>query len=226
MKVVELFVTGIAVIAICLAGYSWYSDTSVASILQTLSRSSHDVETKQSIGVTQDDYVFGNTDGKVNVVVYSDTECKYCIPYKRKIFDLFREDSELRVTYKFLDLASYPHSFDEAKILWCATKDDKRASRYSEVVEVLYEIDSMEGFDYGETVGKLPQWVNRTELSACFNDRMTDEVLTAQSLDGYNAGVTMLPTTFFYTKNGKVLKLIGNEDTEVVKTFITAAKAQ
>jgi protein-disulfide isomerase len=185
--------------------------------------------------IDQTDLATGNTNSKVVVLEYLDTECYYCgqlFPTMSKI----REEYAGKVTfvYRYFPLTEiHPHAFDEARAVYCVGKSlgaKKREDYINELFTYKLSKKNMVLPDGGKEAIAKNVGMNEKDLTTCMADTETANVINASREDGIGAGVEGTPATFILVKTRKgyelVTKVDGARQYEYIKAAIEEALAR
>jgi protein-disulfide isomerase len=94
------------------------------------------VDTKETLQITEGDWLKGNPEAQVTIVEYADYQCPACASYNPLLSRLTEEYSEVAVVYRHYPLVTiHPNAFNAAKASEAAGKQGK----FWEMHDILYE---------------------------------------------------------------------------------------
>ncbi len=176
--------------------------------------------------VTAADHIIGNTNAKVIIVEYSDSECSYCKlfhPTMHQIMTTFGKDGEVAWVYRHFASGRFSNSKKQAEASECAAKQGGN-TKFWEYTNKIFEITpSSNGLDmtllpvFAKDLG-----LNVIEFEKCLSSGEMTAIVESSSAGGVKAGVAGTPHSLILV-NKKVVGVIpGAQPYEAVKAQIDA----
>ena len=192
-------------------------------------------ETFKGRAIDASDLATGKTNSDVIVVEYSDTECPFCAqlhPTIKKIQDEYA--SKVSFVYRYFPLTQiHPHSFDEARSIFCVGKVAGAQKRMDYINEMFTYKTSKQNMvlppngmeSLVKNIG-----VDLPAFTSCMQGPEGAETINRSTQDGIAAGVEGTPATFILAKKRggyEVVSLVsGARQYEFFKTAIDEALAR
>ena len=169
--------------------------------------------------VSDKDYVKGNTDAPVTIILYSDTQCPYCRAFYPILKGFLEQNSDIRFVYR-------PTPFHETgaveeQAMDCANDQGK----YWEYFDAIYASTDKENVTDPARLKKIAtdNGLDGTVFEQCFSSKKyagnTEIYLSAARV----AGINGTPTSIIIGPNG-TKKMEGAKSIEVLKSFVDSVK--
>lgn len=171
------------------------------------------------------DYVI-NPDNPISVVVYSDSDCPFCQKQMERIANIIKQPkyaSEVSVTVRHALLPIY-ESYPEAKILECVGQLTKSGEKYFNLEMDFLGIKTT-GDHRPESLLRIAEaYASRSEIKSCIENEETMERVHTVVNRGRSIGVSTLPHTFIFAKDGgAIYEMIGSKPESQILSFIDLA---
>ena len=167
---------------------------------------------------TQNDVVI-NPGKKVTVVVYEDTDCRFCKEYGPILRSLAEKNPDtVSIYFRYKLLPIYQHSRKEAELLECVKNINRPA--YFDFKEDLFSIVSSENLDYKKLVSMARKYTDQEVLDTCLADKKTDETIRDIEAVAFLLGVTKVPYTFIFSDASPIISLIGLQSEATLERII------
>ena len=183
--------------------------------------------------VNASDYVDENSDSKVVVIEYSDTECPYCISLHPTMKQLREEYSDkVQFVYRHFPLTRiHPRAFDESKAIACAGKVGG-TDKYFKYIDTLFDYKSERQSetnsspilpanakeDFANKIG-----LNIKDFNKCMGSDEAKKEIENSINDGIQAGVEGTPSTFILVKTKDGYEIVSMIDGARQKSYFDAA---
>ncbi|PIR86221.1 hypothetical protein COU14_00125 [Candidatus Kaiserbacteria bacterium CG10_big_fil_rev_8_21_14_0_10_44_10] len=175
------------------------------------------------------DFTVGNPSGRINLIIYADTDCPFCQKFEAAISELLRDyPNDVSVTYRQYKLPTYPTSHYEHLALECIGIH-KGSDAYRQFQNtVLYQTDLSDYPDPRQDALDLAvdfaEETERGDLTKCINSSET-EARIKNKLDTANIlGVRQTPTWFVITDTSEgYKKYVGSVSYQKLKWTINAS---
>ena len=167
--------------------------------------------------IDANDYVTGNTNSNVLLVEYSDTECPYCAQLYPTIAKIKEEyASSVGFVYRYFPLTQiHPHSFEEARAVYCVGKSVGTKKRDEYINSIFtYKIGkkNMVLPDGGKEALAKNVGVDDKTFTACMASQESENVVGTSINDGIAAGVQGTPSTFILVKRKSGYEVVAQAD--------------
>ena len=169
--------------------------------------------------ISDNDHILGNSNAKVIIVEYSDTECPFCKVFHSTMHQVITKyDGKVAWVYRNYPIAQlHPKAFNESVAMECAFSQGGNEAFWKYTDELYVRTTSNNRLDVAE-LPKIAESIGLDLIS--FNDCLTNEKTKKDVEDdmesGNNAGVNGTPKSFIL-KNGKVVDTIdGAEPLEAI----------
>lgn len=160
--------------------------------------------------VTTSDHIIGNTDAKVVIVEYSDTECPFCKVFHFTLKQIVNENKgNVAWVYRHWPIESlHPKAFHEAEATECAYEQGGNEMFWSYIDEVFTRTESNNKLD----VAELPKIasdlkLDMTKFNECLASGKFADKINTQIMEAQNAGARGTPASFIVV-GGKVVATI------------------
>ena len=185
-------------------------------------------ETKEILSVKSDDYVWGNPQAPVKLVLFTDLECPFCKRFDEtlnSVMKTYGKDGKLAVVYRHFPLTNiHKKAFSEAQALECAGKLGGNEAFWKFVSRIFSVTPSNDGLDPKE----LPNIASFAGLdvkafTACQNNNNFSDKIQKEQQEGVKIGVQGTPHSVVVAQNGKTFVINGAQDETSVKSVIDTA---
>lgn len=176
--------------------------------------------------VGADEHILGNSNAKVTVVEYSDSECPFCKVFHNTMQQVMTKTSgKVSWVYRHYPIAQlHPKAFHESVAMECAWEQGGNDTFWKYADELFVRTTSNNRLD----VAELPKiakdiGINVDAFNTCLSTEKYSDKVKADMADGETVGVNGTPSSFIL-KNGKVVDTIeGAQPLEVVMQKIETA---
>ena len=185
----------------------------------------HDAEQKQIetnkkllLLPTKNDVVI-NPGNKITIVVYEDTDCRFCREYEHILDSVAQKNPDvvsLYFRYKLLPI--YRHSRVEAELLECVKKINTPA--YSDFKKDLFSINSSENLDLEKLLSMAYMYADKNTLRTCSEDTEAGNTVRDIEATASILGVTKVPYTFIFSETSPLITLVGVQSESALKQII------
>lgn len=181
--------------------------------------------------VTSVDYIRGNPNAAVKVIVFSDTECPFCKRFHdtmNQIMDEYGRGSQVAWVYRHFPLeAIHSKARKEAEALECAG-DLGGNTGFWNYADKLFEITpSNDGLDMKELPNvAVSVGLDLNKFNECLGSGKFVKNVTEDLDDGAGAGARGTPYSIVIAANGKKFTINGALPYESVKATIEQALAE
>jgi protein-disulfide isomerase len=169
--------------------------------------------------VSADEHILGNSNSKIIIVEYSDTECPFCKVFHNTMNQVIAQTSgKVAWVYRHYPIAQlHPKAFLEAVAMECAWEQGGNDLFWKYTNELFARTPSNNKLEVTE-LSKIAKDIglNIDTFNTCLSSEKYSEKVKADMSDGDNAGVRGTPQSFIL-KNGKIIDTIdGAQPLEVV----------
>ncbi|MCX6747346.1 MAG: thioredoxin domain-containing protein [Candidatus Nomurabacteria bacterium] len=166
--------------------------------------------------ITADDHILGNTNAKLVIVEYSDTECPFCKQFHNTMQNVIENNNgNVAWVYRHYPIAQlHQKAFHEAEATECAWDQGGNTGFWkytNELYRVTQSNDRLPTEDLTKIAGAVG--LNVKTFNTCLNSGKFAEKINADMMDGQLNGVQGTPTSFILM-NGKVVDMIEGAQTE------------
>lgn len=158
--------------------------------------------------VSTTDHTRGNPGAPIQLIVYTDLECKYCKLFHREVLPLLEEryGSLLQVVYRHYPMPSRPRGLPEAIASECAARVGGEA-KYWEYVDAIYSITPSDNKLDPEELIRVAESIDldMAAFSVCRSSDATAAQVQEDVLDGVKAGVLLTPSMLVRRGDNAVL---------------------
>ncbi len=172
--------------------------------------------------VNENDYVRGEQDATVTILIYNDFQCTDCNYLSMSLLLLENHPNDVRIVYRY-----YPYTtlFDKGELAARAAEAAAKQGRFWQVHDFLFEeqtdwvdlpVDSFEGW-ITTRIGELE--LDSTRFTTEYNSAETIERVQQAAEEGEKIGIPRLP---FYLVNGQIYR--GPVDFEAFNQVINLIK--
>ncbi len=185
-------------------------------------------ETKQILSVKSDDYVWGNPQAPVKLVLFTDLECPFCKRFDatlNTVMDTYGKDGKLAIVYRHFPLTNiHKKALPEAQALECAGKLGGNEAFWKFVSRIFSVTTSNDGLDPKE-LPNIASFVglNTKDFNACVANNNFADKIQKQQQDGVKIGVQGTPHSVVVAQNGKTFVINGAQDVTGVTSIIDTA---
>jgi protein-disulfide isomerase len=165
-----------------------------------LSRPKNDILPEQPVkfNISHLDYIWGNREAKIQLVVYSDFSCEYCREYFNEIKQFSTDHfDKLAVVWRHFPLNKKSESANAANAAECAGAQGK----FWEMAELIYNNQENLSLNFyynqAEEIG-----LEKEKFKRCLDSREFQAKIDSQYAEGIAKGVEGTPTSFL---NGRRL---------------------
>jgi len=169
-----------------------------------------DVKNIKIEAVSNKDHILGNSDAKVVIVEYSDSECPFCKIFHNTMHQVINKyDGKVAWVYRNYPIAQlHPKAFHESVALECAFSQGGNEAFWKYTDELYTRTTSNNRLD----VAELPKIAENVGLDLnsfnnCLTNEKTKNDVQADMDSGNSSGVNGTPKSFIL-KNGKVVDTI------------------
>jgi protein-disulfide isomerase len=174
--------------------------------------------------VTEEDFILGNPNAPILVIVYSDYECPFCKRFHtvmNQVMDNFGVGGKVAWVYRQFPLVDiHPNAAKIAETALCVGHVGGN-SAFWKFTNLIYDSRGVTDFtnvtkitDYIESVG-----VSLKDHEACLKNGTMREHLEIELADAYDAGVDGTPTTFVIVGSQQAI-LKGDQSYEMMSSTI------
>ena len=155
-------------------------------------------------GVVSSDYIRGNPDAKVTVIVYTDFQCAYCTRLDASMRSLMQV-TDTRLVYRHFPLDFHPQAANAAEAVECAGTQGK----FWEYSDGLFA--SGEKLEDKNTFGKLASGlgIDMRAFDACLSSGKFKQRVADQREEGNRRRIRATPT--FYVNGKRVVGAIPDD---------------
>jgi len=174
--------------------------------------------------VDESDYILGNPNAPILLVVYSDYDCSFCKRYHetmKQIMDEYGVNGKVAWVYRQFPIAQlHPNSprISEAALCVGEAGGNRAFWKFSDTVFAERNINESTNMtklvDFAVEAG-----VDRDTYETCVRSGRHQQRIAESLMDGYEAGVTGVPHSFVIVGNQKQ-SIIGAEPYPVMKGII------
>lgn len=175
------------------------------------------------------DFTVGNPSGRINLIIYADTDCPFCQKFEDAISEFLRDyPNDVSITYRQYKLPIYPTSHYEHLALECIGIHEGSDAYRQFQNTVLYETDLSGSADPRQDALDLAvdfaEETTQEVLTECVNSSET-EARIKNKIDTANIlGVRQTPTWFVITdSNEGYKKYVGSVSYQKLKWIINAS---
>lgn len=185
-------------------------------------------ETKEILSVKSDDYVWGNPQAPVKLVLFTDLECPFCKKFDETlntVMSTYGKDNKLAVVYRHFPLTNiHKKALPEAQALECAGKLGGNEAFWKFVTRIFSVTTSNDGLDAKE-LPNIASFIglNAKDFSACLSNNNFADKIQKQQQDGVKIGVQGTPHSVVVAPNGKTFVINGAQDATSVNSIIDTA---
>lgn len=173
------------------------------------------------ITINADDYVRGNPDAGVSLVVFDDLECPYCKRFHPELLTVLDANpQDVRVIYKHFPLSFHPEAKPAAVASECAGKLGGSDTFWSFIDAVYADQSNIGDAQYTKLAGDLG--LNASDFAACQASTEFDAKIAADQALGQSVGVGGTPSTFVIVGN-TATKLSGAVPQSDIDTAVASA---
>lgn len=174
-------------------------------------------KTSSDVNITDDDYIYGNKDAKLALLVYSDFECELCKIYHRNLMKFIAEhnDKIKLIEKNFILGTKHPQALSAAKAAYCAGKQGK----YYEASENLYENQNLLSENYSSTLATSLS-LNINDFNNCLSADDTINKIESDYQEGLNLGVQGIPNTIIMYPDNSLKLIDGNVSVEFLNSLL------
>ncbi|MFZ2072492.1 MAG: DsbA family protein [Minisyncoccia bacterium] len=176
--------------------------------------------------ISKDEHLLGNSNAKVVIVEYSDSECPFCKVFDNTMHQVIEQKGDkVAWAYRHYPIAGlHPKAFHESEAMECAWEQGGNDTFWKYADEVYARTTSNNRLDIAE-LPKIAKDIglDLTSFNTCLDSGKEKLKVQADIDDGTRAGVNGTPKSFIL-KNGKVVDTIdGAEPIESVLQKIEKA---
>lgn len=176
------------------------------------------------ITISDSDYVRGNPDAKVTMVVFGDLECPYCKRFHPELLNVLEANpDDVKMVYKHFPLSFHPEAKPAAVALECVGKLAGSDSFWT-FVDAVYADQSNIGANQFTTLAS-DLGINTADFAACQTSGEFDAKIAADQALGQSVGVGGTPSTFVIVGN-TATKLSGAVPQSDVDAAVATALAK
>ena len=144
--------------------------------------------------ISDEEYVLGDRNAKVQIIVYDDFECPYCLRHNdtmKQIRSTYGD--KVAITYRHFPLSFHDNALKASEAAECAGEQGK----FFEMIEQLF-VDNENGtmgvaqFKKDAVTLKL----NASQFNECLDSGKYESAIYAQQEEGFSFGVNGTPGTF------------------------------
>lgn len=153
-----------------------------------------DLKIKQVKSIDNSDYILGDINNPVQIIVYSDFECPYCAQFEDTLRQVRSEfNDRVVITFRHYPLFIHPQAMLAAIASECAGEQGK----FWEMHDSLFADNIDENFNmlqFKEDAKDLR--LDQAKFNQCLDTEKYKEKVEKEMLEGKNSGVTGTPTIF------------------------------
>ena len=164
-----------------------------------------------NLEVKDNDYVLGNKNAKVILVLFTDLQCPYCARHHKTIKALAEKyGNKIGIVFRHFPLSFHEFARTAANAAECAGEQGK----FFEFVNKAFDNQANYSNDFWQKLAK-DLGINVSKFNKCLTDKKYDNKIDADMEEGSQAGVDGTPATFI---NGKLIS--GAQPVEVFENEI------
>lgn len=151
-------------------------------------------------GIDDTDHVWGDRNASVQMIIYDDFECPYCLKFYEETLSKIKADfaGKVAIAFRHYPLSSHPQAMKAAEASECAAEQDK----FWEMHDKLFadnKAGNMSAEQFKKDAADLG--LDQVKFAQCLDTDQYKDRVNEEMIEGKNAGVIGTPTTFV---NGKV----------------------
>ncbi|MFA7201611.1 MAG: thioredoxin domain-containing protein [Candidatus Paceibacterota bacterium] len=187
-----------------------------------------EAETQEILSIQSDDYVWGDPQAPVKLVLFTDLECPFCKKFDETlntVMSTYGKDKKLAVVFRHFPLTNiHKKALPEAQALECAGKLGGNEAFWKFVNRVYTITTSNDGLDAKE-LPNIASFVglNVKDFSACVAKNDFAQKIQKQQQDAVKIGVQGTPHSVVVAQNGKTFVINGAQDATGVSSVIDSA---
>ncbi len=145
-----------------------------------------------NLEVKENDYILGNKDAAVTLVVFSDLQCPYCARHHDTIKTLAQKyPNDIRIVWRHFPLSFHEYANAASNAAECAGEQGK----FWEFIDKAFESqDSFSDEIWAKLAGDLK--LNASKFSKCVSDKKYNSKISEDMSLGSSSGVQGTPATF------------------------------
>ena len=189
------------------------------------------IETINLRPVSGDEHILGNPNAPVVIVEYSDTECPFCKQFHetmKRVMSEYGKDGKVAWVYRHMPIDGlHKKARKEAEASECARELGGNAKFWEYIDQIYARTNSNDSLDPAE-LPKIAKDIklDQKKFNECLDSGRTAKIVSADVLDGTNAGVRGTPQSVLLTRSGEKVSIKGAQPFDVLKAVIDAALAQ
>ncbi len=150
--------------------------------------------------VSSSDYIRGNKNAKVTLIVVSDFQCPYCQRHESTVSQILEAyPNDVRVVWRNFPLTSiHPYAQKAAEAAECAGEQGKFWEMHDKMFENQSALDDTSLKSYAKSLG-----LNTSKFDSCLSSGKYTEKVNKQAQEAQLAGISGTPGTFV---NGTLVK--------------------
>lgn len=163
--------------------------------------------------VSADEHIVGNSDAKIVIVEYSDTECPYCKVFQNTLHIVItKNNNDVAWVYRHYPIAQlHPKAFHEAEATECAWEQGGNFTFWKYIDEIFARTESNNRLD----VAELPKiakdiGLDVSSFNTCLENGKYASKIQNDIEDGNKAGAKGTPYSVIVTKNNISTKTQNN----------------
>jgi protein-disulfide isomerase len=171
---------------------------------------------------SESDYVRGDEDAPITMIMYSDFECPYCNRFYDTMVEVMDNyDGQVRWIYRHFPLSFHTNAQSAAEAAECAGVQGK----FWEMADLLSENYSSLGSDaYNTYASQLG--LNTSEFATCMDEGTYESKVKTQAQGGITAGVTGTPGTFIISADGDAIPVKGALPYDTIAGYLDTLLAE
>ena len=173
--------------------------------------------------ITADDHILGNTNAKLVIVEYSDTECPFCKQFHNTMQNVIENNNgNVAWVYRHYPIAQlHQKAFHEAEATECAWEIGGNTGFWKYTNEIYKRTPSNNGLPV-EELPKIAEYVglNLKSFNTCLDSGKFANKINTDMTDGRMNKVEGTPTSFVLVDGKVVNKIDGAQDFNGVQAII------
>lgn len=170
--------------------------------------------------ISAEDHILGNTNAKIIVLEYSDTECPFCRIFHETMQKILKEKSDIAWVYRHYPIPElHPKASREAEATECAFEQGGNES-FWKYINRLFAITPSNNQLEDQELTNIAQYVglNTSSFYTCLESGKYKNKIEADVADGNKAGAGKFGTPFsLILKNGEIVDMIrGAQPYEII----------